>query len=113
MLLMAGVNLHFVANQLGHSPIMTATVYAKWINGEADHKELAKLDTRAEKVVSTEETQEEKIVSAESAVQQQSDAEMVPELVPKKRRKSQVIDFKTRKLVGTAGFEAAKSCEPE
>jgi integrase len=48
MLLMAGVNLHFVANQLGHSPIMTATVYSKWINSEADHKELAKLDTRAE-----------------------------------------------------------------
>ena len=112
MLLMAGVNLHFVANQLGHSPIMTATVYAKWINGEADHKELAKLDTRVEKAVSTENSQEKKNVSVESAAQPQSDAEMVPELVPNERRKSQVIDFKTRRLVGTAGFEPATTCPP-
>lgn len=43
MLLMAGANLHFVANQLGHSPIMTATVYGKWITGDADAAEMAKL----------------------------------------------------------------------
>lgn len=107
MLLMAGVNLHFVANQLGHSPIMTATVYAKWINSEADHRELAKLETRSEQSASTENSEEKNIASTESTAQKQSDAEMVPELVPKKLRKSQVIDFKTRKLVGTAGFELA------
>jgi hypothetical protein len=45
MLLLAGINLHFVANQLGRSPIMTATVHAKWISGEADR---AELDTRAD-----------------------------------------------------------------
>jgi hypothetical protein len=43
MLLMAGTNIYFVANQLGHSPLMTATVYAKWISGDADKAELAKL----------------------------------------------------------------------
>lgn len=45
MLLMAGVNINFVANQLGHSPIMTATTYSKWISGAADRAEMAKLDT--------------------------------------------------------------------
>jgi integrase len=45
MLLMSGVNINFVASQLGHSPIMTATVYAKWITGEADKAEMAKLNT--------------------------------------------------------------------
>jgi integrase len=45
MLLMAGVNVNFVAHQLGHSPIMTQTVYAKWISGDADQAELAKLNT--------------------------------------------------------------------
>lgn len=34
------------------SPIMTATVYSKWINSEADHRELAKLDTRADDFIS-------------------------------------------------------------
>lgn len=97
MLLMAGVNLHFVANQLGHSPIMTATVYAKWISGEADRAELAKLDTRADTFVPT-----------NDAMQANADAEMVPELVPNPTRKSQVIDFKTRKVVGTAGFEPGR-----
>jgi integrase len=43
MLLMAGANLHFVAAQLGHSPVMTATVYGKWISGKADAAEMAKL----------------------------------------------------------------------
>ena len=44
MLLMAGVNVQFVANQLGHSPVMTQTVYAKWISGDADRAEMKKLD---------------------------------------------------------------------
>lgn len=47
MLLMAGVNINWVASQLGNSPLMVATVYAKWINGEADITEMAKLNTRA------------------------------------------------------------------
>lgn len=70
MLLMAGVNLHFVANQLGHSPIMTATVYSKWINGESDHKELAKLDARAMPI------------SGEDAVQSPVKPELALDLVP-------------------------------
>jgi integrase len=45
MLLMSNVNINFVASQLGHSPIMTATVYAKWITEEADKAEMAKLNT--------------------------------------------------------------------
>jgi integrase len=47
MLLMAGVNINWVASQLCNSPLMVATVYAKWINGEADITEMAKLNTRA------------------------------------------------------------------
>lgn len=44
MLLMAGANPAFVASQLGHSVTMTLTVYSKWIQGEADQRELDKLD---------------------------------------------------------------------
>jgi integrase len=46
MLLMAGVNINWVASQLGNSPLMVATVYAKWIHGQADQEEMAKLNTR-------------------------------------------------------------------
>ena len=45
MLLMAGVNPVFVAKQLGHSPVMTLTVYSKWIDGKQDQLELQKLTT--------------------------------------------------------------------
>lgn len=44
LLLMAGVNPHFVAAQLGHSVTMTLTVYSKWIQGDSDRAELAKLE---------------------------------------------------------------------
>jgi integrase len=47
MQLMSGVNINFVASQLGHSPIMAATVYPTWISGEADKAEMAKLNTAA------------------------------------------------------------------
>lgn len=102
MLLMSGVNLHFVANQLGHSPIMTSTVYAKWISGEADRAELAKLDTSTEI-----------FLQKEKAVESVADAELAPELAPAKTRGAKIIDFSTRKLVGTAGFEGAPSFESE
>ncbi len=49
MLLMAGVNPHFVAAQLGHSVTMTLTVYSRWLRSEADRIELEKLDLRIEK----------------------------------------------------------------
>jgi len=45
MLLMMGSNINFVANQLSNSPVMAATVYAKWISGDTDKAELAKLNT--------------------------------------------------------------------
>lgn len=48
MLLMAGVNPTFVAAQLGHSVMMTLTVYSKWIEGEASQAELQKLDATAQ-----------------------------------------------------------------
>lgn len=44
MMLMAGVNLGFAANQMGHSVTMMTTTYAKWIHGEENKKEMAKLD---------------------------------------------------------------------
>lgn len=43
ILLMAGANPAFVAAQLGHSVTMTLTVDSRWISGEADLRELAKL----------------------------------------------------------------------
>lgn len=76
MLLMAGVNLHFVANQLGHSPIMTATVYSKWINGEADHKELAKLDTQPV------------VLPVAHATESLDNSKLALELVPEEPRKT-------------------------
>jgi len=42
-LLMAGANPMFVANQLGHSLQVLLKTYAKWIHGEADRRELDKL----------------------------------------------------------------------
>lgn len=44
MPLMAGVNPHFVAAQLGHSVTMTLTMYSRWLGSENDKRELAKLD---------------------------------------------------------------------
>lgn len=44
MLLMAGANPHFVAAQLGHSVVMTLTVYSRWLRSENDWLELQKLD---------------------------------------------------------------------
>lgn len=47
MLLMAGANVTFVANQLGHSVVMTTTIYGKWMTGKEDAAELAKLKMAA------------------------------------------------------------------
>lgn len=44
MLLMAGANPMFVASQLGHSLQMLLNVYSRWIGGEADKRELDKLN---------------------------------------------------------------------
>jgi integrase len=44
-LLMAGANPMFVANQLGHSLQVLLKTYAKWIHGEADRRELDKLQS--------------------------------------------------------------------
>lgn len=44
LLLMAGVNPKFVADQLGHSVIMTLTVYAAWIHGDQNKVEMGKAD---------------------------------------------------------------------
>lgn len=44
MLLMAGVNPKFVADQLGHSVIMTLTVYGAWIHGDQNKTEMSKVD---------------------------------------------------------------------
>lgn len=41
--IMSGLNPVFIAKQLGHSPIMTQTVYAKWISEQGDEAEMAKL----------------------------------------------------------------------
>lgn len=45
MLLMAGANPVFVAKQLGHSPVMTLTVYSNWIDSDQDAAEIGKLTT--------------------------------------------------------------------
>ena len=42
--LMAGVNPAFMARQLGHSLEMFFRVYAKWIDGQHDDRELAKME---------------------------------------------------------------------
>lgn len=42
--LMAGVNPAFMARQLGHSLDMFFKVYAKWIDGQHDDRELAKIE---------------------------------------------------------------------
>lgn len=44
-MLMAGVNPAFAAKQLGHAVEVFLTVYAKWLPGEADDAEMAKLDS--------------------------------------------------------------------
>lgn len=41
--LMAGLNTTFVAGQLGHSVQMLLTVYSRWISGDQDDLEMAKL----------------------------------------------------------------------
>jgi integrase len=45
MLLMDGVNPVFVADQLGHSLQMLIKRYAKWIHGDKNKIEIAKLNT--------------------------------------------------------------------
>jgi len=42
--LMSGVKPGFMAGQLGHSLRMFFTVYAKWISGSDDDREMAKLE---------------------------------------------------------------------
>jgi len=42
--LMAGVNPAFMARQLGHSLEMFFKVYAKWIDGQNDDREMVKLE---------------------------------------------------------------------
>ncbi|APC18125.1 site-specific integrase [Pseudomonas frederiksbergensis] len=44
MCLMAGMNLGFIANQLGHSVQMLLSTYARWINSSEDWSELGKLE---------------------------------------------------------------------
>lgn len=44
MMLMADMKLGFAAAQMGHSITMFTTTYAKWVNGDEDKKEMAKLD---------------------------------------------------------------------
>ena len=80
MLLMSGVNINFVASQLGHSPIMTATVYSKWITGEADKAEMAKLNTAV-----IEQKTEEKITEKNR---------IGDKLATLKRPCAQIIEFK-------------------
>lgn len=46
MLLVVGVNINWVASQPRNSPLVVATVYSKWINGQADKDEIGKLNTR-------------------------------------------------------------------
>ena len=41
---MAGMNLGFIANQLGHSVQMLLTTYARWINSSEDWSEVGKLE---------------------------------------------------------------------
>lgn len=55
MCIMAGMNVAFIANQLGHSVQMLLTTYAKWINSSMDVAELQKLNARP---IGTESVQE-------------------------------------------------------
>jgi integrase len=41
---MAGMNLGFIANQLGHSVQMLLTTYARWINSSEDWNEVGTLE---------------------------------------------------------------------
>lgn len=43
MCLMAGMNIAFIANQLGHTVEVLLSTYAEWINSAGDWSELAKL----------------------------------------------------------------------
>lgn len=61
MLLMAGVNINWVASQLGNSPLMVATVYAKRISGETDITEMAKLNTCAADAGTRDKTHDENV----------------------------------------------------
>lgn len=45
LLMMDGVNLAFIASQLGHSLLMLTKRYARWIHGDQSRSELAKLNT--------------------------------------------------------------------
>lgn len=47
MCLMAGMNVAFIANQLGHTIEVLLSTYAEWINSDGDWSELAKLSTNA------------------------------------------------------------------
>lgn len=42
--LMSGANPGFLAKQLGHSKQMFFAVYADWIDGESDEREMAKIE---------------------------------------------------------------------
>ena len=44
IMLMSGLNVAFVASQLGHSLPMMMKRYARWINNEKDLIEMSKLD---------------------------------------------------------------------
>lgn len=58
MCLMAGMNLGFTANQLGHSVQMLLSTYARWINSSEDWSEVGKLEQSliGTKLVQTENT---------------------------------------------------------
>ncbi|MGA4634557.1 tyrosine-type recombinase/integrase [Pseudomonas solani] len=46
MCIMSGMNVAFIANQLGHSVQMLLTTYAKWINSGMDVAEMQKLNAQ-------------------------------------------------------------------
>jgi len=68
---------------LGNSPLMVATVYVKWISGDADKAEMAKLNTA---VI------ESKIRIGAKLAHEDLDG-------------PQLFDFEEGRMVGTAGFE--------
>ena len=45
VMLMAGMNDSFCANQLGHSVEMFHRTYAKWMDGEQNDREVARLES--------------------------------------------------------------------
>ncbi|MDB5774030.1 MAG: hypothetical protein JWP38_163 [Herbaspirillum sp.] len=49
--LMSGVNPAFLAKQLCHSLEVFFKVYAKWINGEDDAREMLKIEASISKIV--------------------------------------------------------------